>query len=118
MPAQNPPESGSSDRARESVSRRRAALRPTPADMRGMDQAMRVLSYLISGVVIWGGLGWLGDFLLKTNFLLPIGIILGAGLGVYVIIQKYGRIDPPTAEDSREPGPQRPESTETSRDPN
>ncbi|WP_246186884.1 AtpZ/AtpI family protein [Microlunatus speluncae] len=117
MPAQNPPESGS-DRARDAVSRRREALRPTPADMRGMDQAMRVLSYLISGVVVWGGLGWLGDYLLKTNFLLPIGIILGAALGVYVIIRKYGRIDPPASEDSRDPGPDRPDAAETSRDPN
>ena len=121
MSAQNSPESGPegrSDRARETIARRRAALQRTPADMRGMDQAMRVLSYLISGVVIWGGLGWLGDFLLKTNFLLPIGIILGAGLGVYVIIRKYGRIDPPATEDSRGPGPERPDATETSRDPN
>jgi F0F1-type ATP synthase assembly protein I len=99
MSAQNSP-GPADDSARESVSRRRAALRPTPADSRGMDQAMRVLSYLISGVVVWGGLGWLGDFLLKTNFLLPIGIILGAGLGVYVIIVKYGRVAPPSDEKS------------------
>ena len=118
MPAQNSPESGPSDRARDAVARRREALRPTTADMRGMDQAMRVLSYLISGVVVWGGLGWLGDYLLKTNFLLPIGIILGAALGVYVIIRKYGRIDPPSTEGPREPGPDRPDAAETSRDPN
>lgn len=103
MPAQNSPDSGPqgrSDRARDAAARRRAALRPTPADRQGMDQAMRVLSYLISGVVVWGGLGWLGDHLLKTNFLLPIGIVLGAGLGIYVIIRKYGQIDPPSTEKS------------------
>ena len=48
---------------------------------RGIDQGMRVLSYLIAGVVLWGLLGWLGDRLLGTAFLLPVGIVGGAALG-------------------------------------
>lgn len=56
----------------------------------GVDRGMRVLSYLISGVVFYGLLGWLGDHLLGTMFLLPIGIVLGAAMGVYVIIRRYG----------------------------
>ena len=44
-----------------------------------MDQGMRVLSYLISGVLLYGALGWVGDHFLHTSFLLPIGIVLGAG---------------------------------------
>lgn len=56
----------------------------------GIDRGMRVLSYLISGVVVYGLLGWLGDHLLGTMFLLPSGIVLGAAMGVYVIIRRYG----------------------------
>ena len=56
-----------------------------------MNQGMRVLSYLISGVTLYGLLGWLGDHLLGTSFLLPIGIVGGAALGVYVIIRRFGR---------------------------
>lgn len=56
----------------------------------GIDQGMRVLSYLIGGVLLYGFLGWLGDHLLGTAFLLPIGIVLGAAGGVYVIIRRYG----------------------------
>ena len=41
----------------------------------GMDQGMRVLSYLLSGVLLYGGLGWLADHFLHTAFLLPIGIV-------------------------------------------
>ena len=65
----------------------------------GMDLGLRVLSYLISGVMIYGLLGWLGDHYLGTRFLLPIGIVAGAAFGVYVIIRRYGRIDdePPLA---------------------
>jgi F0F1-type ATP synthase assembly protein I len=59
--------------------------------MAGMDKGMRVLSYLIAGVLLYGGLGWVGDHYLGTHFLLPIGIILGAAGGCYVIIRRYGQ---------------------------
>jgi len=59
----------------------------------GMDLGLRVLSYLISGVAIYGLLGWLGDHYFGTRFLLPIGIVVGAAFGVYVIIRRFGRID-------------------------
>ena len=64
---------------------------PTKRDASvGMDQGMRVLSYLIAGVGVYGLLGWLGDRLLGTSFLLPIGIVAGAAFGVYVIIRRFG----------------------------
>lgn len=59
----------------------------------GMDLGLRVLSYLISGVLVYGLLGWLGDHYLGTKFLLPIGIVGGAAFGAYVIIRRFGRID-------------------------
>lgn len=59
----------------------------------GMDLGLRVLSYLISGVLLYGLLGWLGDHYLGTRFLLPIGIVAGAAFGAYVIIRRFGRID-------------------------
>src|SRR4029453_648779 len=62
----------------------------------GMDMGLRVLSYLISGVLVYGFLGWLGDHYLGTKFLLPIGIVAGAAFGVYVIIRRFGRVDDAT----------------------
>ena len=59
----------------------------------GMDLGLRVLSYLISGVLVYGLLGWLGDHYLGTKFLLPIGIVAGAAFGAYVIIRRFGRLD-------------------------
>jgi F0F1-type ATP synthase assembly protein I len=53
-----------------------------------MDQGMRVLSYLISGVLLYGALGWVGDHFLHTRFLLPIGIVLGAAFGIYTTIRR------------------------------
>lgn len=60
----------------------------------GMDQGLRVLSYLISGVLFYGGLGWVGDHYLGTGFLLPVGIIAGAAFGVYVVIRRFGQLTP------------------------
>jgi ATP synthase protein I len=62
----------------------------------GMDLGLRVLSYLISGVGVYGLLGWLGDHYLGTKFLLPIGIVAGAAFGSYVIIRRFGRVDDTT----------------------
>jgi F0F1-type ATP synthase assembly protein I len=59
----------------------------------GMDLGLRVLSYLISGVLMYGLLGWLGDHYFGTRFLLPIGIVAGAAFGAYVIIRRFGRIE-------------------------
>jgi F0F1-type ATP synthase assembly protein I len=52
-----------------------------------------VLSYLISGVALYGALGWVGDRFLGTAFLLPVGIVLGAALGIFVIIRRFGRVE-------------------------
>jgi ATP synthase protein I len=57
-----------------------------------VDQGVTVLSYLIGGVLVYGGLGWLGDHFFGTRFLLPLGIVLGAALAVYTIIKRFGTV--------------------------
>jgi F0F1-type ATP synthase assembly protein I len=71
---------------------RERVIAQSRSEMAGMDQGMRVLSYLIAGVLVYGGLGWAGDHFLGTHFLLPIGIVLGAAGGCYVIIRRYGQL--------------------------
>ena len=44
-----------------------------------------------AGVLLYGGLGWAGDRWLGTSFLLPTGLVLGAVLGFYVVIVRFGR---------------------------
>ena len=61
----------------------------------GMNTGLRVLSYLIAGVALYGGLGWLADRLLGTAFWLPLGIVLGAAFAVYTIIRRFGRVEDP-----------------------
>ena len=66
-----------------------------------MEDGLRVLSYLIAGLAVYGFLGWLGDDLLGTEWMLPTGMVLGMAGSVYLIIRRYGRAEqdktePPT----------------------
>ncbi len=54
-------------------------------------EAWTILSYLLSGLLFWTGIGALGDHLLGTHFLLPIGMFLGAGAALYLVYIKFGR---------------------------
>jgi F0F1-type ATP synthase assembly protein I len=62
---------------------------PGSAGSQGMNQGLQVLSYLVAGIGAYGFLGWLGDHFLGTGFLLPLGIVVGAALGIYVVIKRF-----------------------------
>jgi F0F1-type ATP synthase assembly protein I len=59
--------------------------RPAP---RGGDP-WHAFGYLASGVLLYGGLGWLADRWIGTSFLVVIGILFGAGLGIYMTIVRF-----------------------------
>jgi F0F1-type ATP synthase assembly protein I len=43
----------------------------------------RAFGHVVSGVAVYGVLGWLADRWLGTSYLVAVGIVVGAGLGVY-----------------------------------
>jgi F0F1-type ATP synthase assembly protein I len=47
--------------------------------------------YVVSGVFLYGAAGWLLDRWLGTSFLVAVGILLGAVLGIY---QTWARFRP------------------------
>lgn len=52
---------------------------------------MVALSYLIAGMVVWGGVGWLVDQWLGTKGIaFGIGVVLGGAAGVYLIVRRLG----------------------------
>ena len=61
-----------------------------PRSTREADQAWRAFAYLLSGPLLYGGAGWLLDHWLGTSFLLPLGIVGGMVLSVYLIWFRYG----------------------------
>ncbi|MFZ1385567.1 MAG: AtpZ/AtpI family protein [Propionicimonas sp.] len=57
----------------------------------GTDQGLRIISILISGLLLYGGVGWVLDRWLQTSWWLPIGLIVGVIAGIYLVIMKFGR---------------------------
>jgi ATP synthase protein I len=47
--------------------------------------------YLVAGVGMYGFLGWLADRWLGTEFLVVLGILVGAGLGLYMTFARFNR---------------------------
>jgi F0F1-type ATP synthase assembly protein I len=51
-----------------------------------------ITSTLIAGMLVMGGLGYLGDLLFGTERVFTgIGIVLGGALGIYVVYLRWGR---------------------------
>jgi F0F1-type ATP synthase assembly protein I len=50
---------------------------------------------MISGIVVWGGVGWLLDRWLETRVFTLVGTLLGLTAAIYLIVVKYGAVDPP-----------------------
>lgn len=49
-----------------------------------------MLGTLLSGLLVWGGIGWLVDRWLGTGFALPTGMILGMIGSFYLIYKRFG----------------------------
>jgi F0F1-type ATP synthase assembly protein I len=50
------------------------------------------LSYILAGPLLYGGIGWVADHLLGTILFLPLGVVLGLALSVFVIYKRYGTV--------------------------
>lgn len=62
------------------------------AEHRGFaNAAWSIPSYILSGMAVYGGLGWLLDRWLGTSALFPIGILVGLALALYLVFHRYGR---------------------------
>jgi ATP synthase protein I len=50
------------------------------------------ISYLIGGMLVWGGIGWLVDhyWLHTKGIAMGIGAIIGGAAGVYLIARRLG----------------------------
>ena len=58
---------------------------------KGADEGWAVLSTLISGFVIFGGIGWVLDQWWGTRLMTPIGLVVGMGLSIYAVVMQFGR---------------------------
>ena len=49
--------------------------------------------YIVAGVAFYGVVGWLADRWLGTRFLVAVGILVGAALGIYLTATRF-RMEP------------------------
>jgi ATP synthase protein I len=56
----------------------------------GQQDPWRAFSYLVTGVLVYGLIGWGLDHWLGTTFLVGIGIVFGAVLGLYLTWRAFG----------------------------
>ncbi len=50
-----------------------------------------VLSYLIAGLLAYGGIGWLVSRAVHAAAIFPVGMLFGLGISIGLVIYRYGR---------------------------
>ncbi|MBV9793739.1 MAG: AtpZ/AtpI family protein [Actinobacteria bacterium] len=73
--------------------RKRPAPDTTALPPRGV--GMTITSYLISGLLAYGLIGWLIGRAVHAPILTAIGMLVGLGISMWLIIYRYGRSTPP-----------------------
>jgi F0F1-type ATP synthase assembly protein I len=67
----------------------------TSAEARGRAEGLNigwtVLSYLLSGMAAYGGIGWLIGRAVHVEMLFPIGMLVGLAISLGFVIWRYGR---------------------------
>lgn len=66
----------------------------------GAETGYAVIGTLISGMAVWGGVGWLLDQWWDMRVFFPVGIILGMAVAIYLVVARYGAV-PPVPGDQR-----------------
>ncbi len=58
---------------------------------RGLDIGWTVFGYLISGMIAYGGIGWLIGRAVHVSLLFPAGMLVGLAISIGFIIYRYGK---------------------------
>ena len=58
---------------------------------KGEADAYGALGLVISGVLVWGGVGYLVGRWLDNQVFVMLGLLLGMGAGLYLVWFRYGR---------------------------
>lgn len=74
--------------------------------------------YLVAGIGLYGLIGWGLGVWLHASYLTPVGILIGAALGLVLVFHQFGRVPGPggTAPSTTRPNTGRPSSTKPSTD--
>ena len=57
----------------------------------GADEGWAVLGSLMSGLLLFGGLGWLLDQWWDIRVMAPVGAVIGMALGIYGVVMRHAQ---------------------------
>ena len=64
---------------------------PKQSGASGANEGWAAVGYLISGIAVWGFVGWLVDEWLNAGGIATaIGCVLGAAGGIYLVVKRLG----------------------------
>ena len=69
---------------------------PQDAPNEGGGDPWAAFGYLVAGVLFYGFVGWLLSIWLDADFWIPVGILVGAGFGMYMVFARYSLKAPNT----------------------
>jgi F0F1-type ATP synthase assembly protein I len=78
------------------------------APSKGADEGWAVMTTLLGGFIVWGGIGWLLDRWWETKVFTPIGLIVGMALGIYAVVAKFGLLHGPEEKRPTDPADEPP----------
>jgi ATP synthase protein I len=58
----------------------------------GLGLGWEIVSYLISGMLVYGGIGWFVGRAVHIELLFPLGLAVGLGIALWWVIYRYGRV--------------------------
>lgn len=62
-----------------------------PHRRKGEADAWNAFSYVLSGMLVWGGVGWLVSRWLGSPAWVGLGLMVGTGAGLALVWLRYGR---------------------------
>jgi len=65
-----------------------------PPDTRHENPGWIVFGYLLSGMIVYGGLGWLISRWTHSALFFPLGMVVGLALAIVLVIFRFGRSGP------------------------
>ena len=79
------------DHGNEAVTRARQEA-AAQGRAQGLETGWTVFSYLLSGMIFYGAIGWaIGRWVVHSTLLFPIGMVVGLALAVTLVILRFGR---------------------------
>lgn len=76
--------SGNGTRARRILGR--------PPDPGSESAGWAIFSYMLSGMIFYGGLGWvLGRWVIHAAWPFPAGMVVGLALAIVLVVLRFGR---------------------------